>query len=275
MTTSRNIVPAIANDPQRVLMVGLLAVLCVFFGVRFPAFASFGSAFSILEGFAVIGLVTLGLTVTIIAGEIDLSVGSLAALTGVLVVEFVGPLGPFLAVAIGLGVSLAIGIAQGYVIARLRIQAIVLTIGSLVFFRGLSLIVAGERTVSLTQFEASDFIEKRMFLFSPASLLVLSLFLAAGVFLKFNRFAREIYAVGGARREALAAGVPLIRPLVITFAISGFCAGLPERSSDLDPGRLSRLDFKISSCRASPLLSWAASTLWADAARRPEPRWGR
>ena len=76
-------------------MVGLLAVLCVFFGVRFPAFASFRSAFSILEGFAVIGLVTLGLTVTIIAGEIDLSVGSLAALTGVLVVEFVGPLGPF------------------------------------------------------------------------------------------------------------------------------------------------------------------------------------
>ncbi|WP_287338996.1 ABC transporter permease [Mesorhizobium sp.] len=200
--------------------------LVTIFASQFPVFLSMRSTFSILEGFAVIGLVALALTVTIVAGEIDLSIGSVAALSGVIVVQLMEPLGPVLAILAAVTAGLLIGLLQGYLVYRLQIQAIVLTIGTLVLFRGLSLVAAGEKTVSLTDFETSDFIQTRLLVFSPASLLVIALFVGVGLFLKFNHYAREIYAVGGARREALAAGVPLMRPMMITFALSGTCAGL-------------------------------------------------
>lgn len=213
-------------DSQRLLTILLLLALFAFFSWQFPVFFSLRSAFSLLEGFTVIGLMTLGLTITIIAGEIDLSVGSVAAFSGVLTVVLMEPLGPTGAILVTLGMALAIGALQGFLVCRLGIQAIVLTIGTLVLFRGLSLIVAGEKTVTVTDFSTSDFIQSRIFIFSPASLLALALIVAVGLFLCFNRYAREIYAIGGARHEALAAGVPLMRPLVITFALSGFMAGL-------------------------------------------------
>lgn len=223
---SRLSLKSLASDPQRLLTLALFVAVYGYFTLEFPVFASLRSTFSILEGLAVIGLVTLGLTVTIIAGEIDLSVGSVAALVGVVVVQLMSVFGPVPAILLGISAGAIIGVAQGYLIARLGIQAIVLTIGSLVFFRGLSLILAGEKTVALTDFATSDFLQTRLLILSPASILVILIFVSVGIFLKFHRFGREIYAIGGARREALAAGVPVLRPMVITFAISGFCAGL-------------------------------------------------
>src|SRR5438309_1571820 len=112
MSTGASRLNLIAGDPQRVLTIGLCILLYAFFAFQFPVFASLRSVFSILEGLSVVGLVTLGLTVTIVAGEIDLSVGSLAALTGVIVVKLMVPLGAAPAIAAGLCLALAIGVAQ-------------------------------------------------------------------------------------------------------------------------------------------------------------------
>jgi ribose/xylose/arabinose/galactoside ABC-type transport system permease subunit len=214
------------EDIQRVLTIALLIGMFVGFSYQFPQFASLNSAFAIIEGFCPLGLITLGLTVTIIAGEIDLSVGSVAAFIGVVILQLVPILGSPVAIVIGVLVGLGIGAIQGALVSRLRIQGIVLTIGSLVLFRGLSLIAAGEKTVPLLNFTASDFIQSRYVIFSPASLLVIAIFIVLGACLKYNKFGREMYAIGGSRREALAAGVPLTRPTVLAFAISGACAGL-------------------------------------------------
>lgn len=226
MTSIRYLAKAIGDNPQRLLTVVLFMAVYGYFAVQFPVFSSLRSTFSILEGLAVIGLVTLGLTVTIVAGEIDLSIGSVAALIGVIVVQAMAELGPLPAIVLGIGCALGIGVAQGYLVVRLGIQAIVLTIGTLVLFRGMSLVLAGEKTVALKDFATSDLLQTRMLIFSPASFLAILIFVLVGAFLKFHRYGREIYAIGGARREALAAGVPLLRPMTITFAISGFCGGL-------------------------------------------------
>ncbi|MEL6148006.1 MAG: ABC transporter permease, partial [Chloroflexota bacterium] len=175
---------------------------------------------------------TLGLTVTIIAGEIDLSVGSVAAIVGVIVVRLNDPIGAVPAIIIGVGLATAFGAFQGYLIRILNISAIVFTIGTLMLLRGLSLFIAQERTVTLTEFEFGSWLKDRIAIgefelfFSPASVLAVIIFVLVGLFLMYHKWAREIYAIGGARREATAAGVPLTRPLVITFAISGLCAGM-------------------------------------------------
>jgi ribose transport system permease protein len=180
-----------------------------------------------MERFAVLGLVGLALTLCIIAGEIDLSIGSNAALAAVIVVRFTDSLGAPTALLIAVTVSTIIGLIQGYFIAYLRIRAIVLTVGTLMLLRGISLFVAEEKTVMLTDFRIPDFIStKVLWYFSPASLTVIAMFVLVALFMNFTKYGREIYAIGGARKEALAAGISLKRPMIIVFAISGFCAGL-------------------------------------------------
>ncbi len=211
------------------LAFAILLAVCVYayFAFTNELFPTHRTTFAILERFAVLGLVGLALTLCIIAGEIDLSIGSNAALAAVIVVRFTDSLGAETALLIAVSIATLIGVIQGYFIAYLRIRAIVLTVGTLMLLRGVALFAAEEKTVMLTDFRIPDFITTKMFgYFSPASIIVIIMFLLVGLFMSFTRYGREIYAIGGARKEALAAGIDLKRPMIIVFAISGFCAGL-------------------------------------------------
>jgi ribose transport system permease protein len=217
----------VAHNPDLSFAVLLAACVYVYFALTNGLFATHNTAFAILERFAVLGPIGLSLTLCIIAGEIDLSVGSNAALAAVIVVRFADSLGAFNSLMLALAVSTLIGVLQGLLIAYLRVRAIVLTVGTLMLLRGVALFVAQEKTVSLTDFDVPDFIQTRMLeYFSPASLLCIVLFVCVGLFMTYTKYGREIFAIGGARKEALAAGVGLRRPIVLVFALSGFCAGL-------------------------------------------------
>ena len=217
----------IVKDHDLAFAILLAACVYAYFGFTNELFATHRTTFAILERFAVLGLVGLALTLCIIAGEIDLSIGSNAALAAVIAVRFTDSLGAVTASLIALCIATLIGVVQGYFIAYLRVRAIVLTVGTLMLLRGVALFAAQEKTVMLTDFTVPDFITTGMLgYFSPASLLVVAMFICVGLFMSFTRFGREIYAIGGARKEAMAAGISLKRPMIIVFAISGFCAGL-------------------------------------------------
>jgi ribose transport system permease protein len=214
-------------DPD--LLFAVILSLCVFsfFAFSNPLFFTLNAGFSIMERFAVLGLVGLALTLCIIAGEIDLSIGSNAALSAVIVVRLTDSMGAFPAIGIGVLCATLIGLTQGYLIAYLKVRAIVLTVGTLMLLRGVALFAADEKTVMLTDFRMTDFLQEKIWIFfSPASLFVVALFIIVGVFIKYTKYGREIYAIGGARKEAIASGVNLKRPMMIVFALSGFCAGM-------------------------------------------------
>ena len=217
----------IIDNPDLCFAILLAISVYAFFAFTEPLFFTHRTGFAIMERFAVLGLVGLALTLCIIAGEIDLSIGSNAALAAVITVRFTDDWGAVNALLFALFISTSIGAIQGYFIAYLRIRAIVLTVGTLMLLRGVALFAAEEKTVMLTDFSIPDFISTKMFgYFSPASLLVIIMFIVIGLFMTYTRYGREIYAVGGARKEALASGISLKRPMIIVFAISGFCAGL-------------------------------------------------
>lgn len=216
----------IIDNPQLSFTIVVAILVGGYFSITQDGYFSTRNAFAILEGSAVLGLVTIGLTITIIAGEIDLSIGSMAALIGVIVVQLNDILGAVPALLVGVIIATLLGALQGFLIKWLRISAIVFTVGTLMLLRGVTLFVAGEQTVVLRNFEFGDVLKTRLFLFSPASILVILVFIALGLFLNYHKWGREIYAIGGARKEALAAGLSLTRPMIIVFAISAFCAGL-------------------------------------------------
>jgi len=216
-----------SNDPDLTFAILLSALVFAFFSLYEPLFFNINTGFAIMERFAVLGLVGLALTLCIIAGEIDLSIGSNAALSAVIVVRLTDSIGAPNAILIALALATTIGLIQGFFIAYLKVRAIVLTVGTLMLLRGITLFAADEKTVMLTDFDIPDFIQEKIFyIFSPASFLVLGLFLLVALFMRYTKYGREVYAIGGARKEAVASGVSLKRPMMIVFAISGLCAGI-------------------------------------------------
>jgi len=214
-------------------LVILLLLVCVLVAMA-PNFVGQTAGFAVLERLVPLGIITAGITATMIIGELDLSIASMAALSGAAVIVLGGTglgLVPLLLLATVFGV--VVGAVQGWAIARLGISSLVLTVATLILLRGAAWLVTGGVPVSLANYEMTDPLLSRIGIFSPLSITALVVILALGVLLSRTRPGREIYAIGGARQEAVAAGVPLRRSLVLAFAISGGCGALAGAMSSL------------------------------------------
>jgi ribose/xylose/arabinose/galactoside ABC-type transport system permease subunit len=205
--------------------VALAVFIFLTFSAFDPRYASEGNAYAIMEGFVNVGLAALAVAITIICGEFDLSIPTMALVSGVLAV-LLSEHGLLVALLVPVLLATAAGFAQGALISWLRINSIVFTVGTFIALQGLAYILAGSRTVAITDFTISQTLSARIGIFSPSSLLALAAFALVGVALTYTRYGREIYAVGGGRAEAVAAGVPLWRPIVVAFTLSGALAGL-------------------------------------------------
>ena len=229
--------PSLILDRARsyLLPIFVLVTTWILIASTTPTFRGEASVFSVLEGFPLLGLVALGLAITIIAGELDLSVGSMAALAGVVAVKTAST-GLVGAIAIAVAMGAVIGSLQGWVIARLAINSLVLTVGTLILLRGVTYLVSDNKPSQLKDFTVSDPLIERYGIFSVSSITALIVFALLGLFLAYTRYGREIYAIGGAREEARAAGVPRLRPMILTFALSGGCAALAGALASLKGG---------------------------------------
>jgi ribose transport system permease protein len=215
----------------------LLLVVWAIFAATDDNYRTFDNLYAMLEGFALLGLVALGVGVTMIAGELDLSVASLAAVAGIIAIELTS-LGLVPAVLLTTLATLVFGAVQGFVIAKLRINSLVFTIGTLIALRGLAFVISGERAVliDLDNLGMAKEVTRRLWIFSPFSLVTISMLIVIGLLLALSRYGREIYAIGGARQEAVAAGVSRTRPLVVAFAVSAMCAGLAGSLASIKSG---------------------------------------
>ena len=223
-------------EPTTWARLGLFAAVFLIFTVSDDRFFSTNNVFTIFEGFAVLGLAALAVGVTIIAGELDLSVGSAAAVSGIISVSLVDEIGLIPTVIVAILIGTVYGSLQGYLIYRLRIQSLVFTLGTLIGLRGLAFMVSGENTVVMSDLSIAQSVRRQLWIFSPFSLVTLGCFVAVALVLVNTRFGREIYAVGGGRQEAAAAGVPLVRPLVLAFALSGAMAALTGALTSIKSG---------------------------------------
>jgi ribose/xylose/arabinose/galactoside ABC-type transport system permease subunit len=204
-----------------------------------PDFRGEGSVYAVLEGLPLLGLVALGIGVTMIAGELDLSVASMAAMAGVIAVEASG-WGLIPCVLYATAICTLVGAVQGGIIARTGINSLVFTIGTLILLRGVTYMLSGgpngQAPVSLRDFSVSDALLGRHWVFSVSSIVALAVFAFVGLLLAYTRYGREIYAIGGARSEALAAGVSKTRSMIIVFALSAACASLAGSLASLRGG---------------------------------------
>jgi ribose transport system permease protein len=192
------------------------------------------------------GIIAVGMTFVIIAGGIDLSVGAVLGLAGVLVARLMIDFGWGAALAIGavLVAGLLFGLAQGVASTTMRIQAFVVTLAGLQLARGLARIIAGDKFINISygngqgQAPASFSVlgDRVLGQVLPVSALIfLAVGASAAVVLNTTRFGRHVFAVGGNERAARLSGISVRRVKIATFAICGMTAAL---SGILDAGQL-------------------------------------
>jgi ribose transport system permease protein len=196
-----------------------------------------------LQGFAQLGMLALGLGLTMIAREFDLSVVGTYALGGMLAVQ-TGRSSAILGVLVAVGAGAAIGAVQGGLIAWLRIPSLPVTLATYISLLGLTSAMSGGQSKTYTNAGATLWVDRTVAgVFSPRSLITLAAFLVAAAVLGLTRLGRELRAVGGDRRAARVAGVRVEGTLVGLFTVSGALAalggallGYSYASANPDPG---------------------------------------
>jgi len=206
-----------------------LLVLIAFFSVSVPEFRTWDNAILILLQVSVIGVIAVGMTFTIITAGIDLSVGSLLALAGILSGQFAQKdptlVNMTLAFAVPIAVGLIGGALNGAIIAGAGVNPLIVTLGTLTAFRGL---VVWYRVNPIYDLQPYYRIVGQGSVFGlPIPVLILALVaVAAWIVLGFTRFGRYVYAVGGNREAARAAGINVAFVIFCVYVISGLCVGV-------------------------------------------------
>ena len=189
-------------------MTFILLILAIFAGGQLsPYFLDVGYIFDSFTLNAELSLLALVLTIVIISGEIDLSPASNMALSACLfayALSFGWPL--WLAVLVGLGSGMVMGAINAFLIIRLQLPSIIVTIGTLTLFRGMAQVIAGDKSIRLPEWYIG--IDKIYVLGLPAPdliFLIFSLFLA--LILGITIWGRQIYQIGTNETAALYAGI--------------------------------------------------------------------
>lgn len=211
----------------------LIAVLaaCLFLSFATDSFATSKNLYNITRNVTFVAIIALGMTLVIITGGIDLSVGSVLCLCSmVLAVTMHAGYGIYTGIAAALAVALIVGAFNGVLIAYLGFPPFVVTLGMLSIARSLAMVASNNTVV----FEFGPDHDKLLalgggaFLFGIANPVVYMVVLAllTGFVLRWTRFGRHVFAIGGNEHAATLTGVPVKQIKVAVYMISALSAGI-------------------------------------------------
>jgi galactofuranose transport system permease protein len=211
---------------QQGALVALIAV-CIFGAARYYAFPTPENLLNVVRQNSMLGLVALGMTFVILTGGIDLSVGAVLAVAGVVAANLADR-GTLIAVTAGIAAGALLGLTNGVVITKARIQPFIVTLAMLIAARGAALAATGEESVRVGGL-ASGFtwLGRGEIGPLPVPIVIFALVYIIGwVVLRYTRFGRYVYAIGDNAEAARLMGLKVDRVLIGTYTLSGALAGL-------------------------------------------------
>jgi ribose transport system permease protein len=205
-----------------------LVALWVFFAARAPGFASAANAATMARQTTVVAICSVGMTLVIVSGGIDLSVGSAVAFTTVVVAATLkAGLSPGLAVLAGLAVAALSGAASGALVAYVRMAPFIVTLGAMSILRGGAKGLAGEQKIDCDPRGIDSLLAPSSGVLLPAGVWIAVLLGIAGALaLRYTRFGRHVYAVGSNEATALVCGVDVPRVKLLVYALAGALTGI-------------------------------------------------
>jgi len=222
-------------DPRHLPLVVTIALFLLMFGAGSVAFDGFFSLQVFLNLFvdnAFLAITAIGMTFVIVSGGIDLSVGSVIALTTMVSAALVEQHGwsPAVVIPLVLCLGAVFGFTMGVVIQYFEIQAFIVTLAGMFLARGLCYLISINSITISDPFYTHVSMLRIPFLFDTSisfNVVIALVVLAAAVYLAhYTRFGRTVYAIGGSEQSALLMGLPVPRTKVLIYTLSGFCSAL-------------------------------------------------
>ena len=223
---------AVVARPTTTMLIVLLAVLVIFSVLAPSTFPTVSNARGVLSDAAILLVLAVGASFVIITAGIDLSVGSVLVFSAVIGADAMGRVGGESGAAIFAGLVAAVvagllwGLLNGVLIARARVPAFVVTLGTLGAAYGLALVISGGIDVRSVPAPLVDFGNGRSLGVPTIALVALVITLIAGVTLAFTVFGRRTYAIGSNAESARRAGINVDRQLIYVYGLAGGLAGL-------------------------------------------------
>lgn len=211
------------NFGMLIIFAGLFLACCIFI----PNFASIINMRGLGLSISLAGMVACGMLFCLIVGDIDLSVASVVACSGVTTAVAINYTESItLGIGAGLLMGASIGLLNGFVIAKLQVNALITTLASMQIARGLGYIISDGKAVGISE-ENFFLLGSKMFFGIPTPIwLMIFCFIIFGFLLNKTIFGRNSLAIGGNEEAARLAGVNVVRTKMIVFILTGLVAGL-------------------------------------------------
>jgi ribose/xylose/arabinose/galactoside ABC-type transport system permease subunit len=226
---ARRIAQLLLQGDRPYMLYIAFAILLVVFSFASPWFLSIDNFLNIGRQTALVSIIAIGMTFVIIARQIDLSVGSSLALSGMaaaLAMSHIADSWIVGAIA-GIGTGAIVGAINGFVTTRLNIPSFLVTLGSLSAARGLALMVTTTRPEIITNDRFIAIFGEGNVAGVPVPILWTLLAVIAGILLlHYSVFGRQIYAAGGNPTAALYSGINIRRVTTLAFVLTGVLAGI-------------------------------------------------
>jgi ribose/xylose/arabinose/galactoside ABC-type transport system permease subunit len=204
-----------------ILMIAILAVVS-------PAFRTPDNVVSVLLQVSINGILSIGMVFVMIAGDIDISVGSMLALTSsVAGMMLLKTHNIPLAIIVSIAATTIAGLMNGVLVAKFKMFPFVVTLATQLVFRGFGYLVSGGYAHSIEVPEFKILGTGRLFGIIPYPVIIFfGVVAAAYILLHWTKLGRYVYAVGGNVNAATASGVNVPKTLILTYVISGVCCGI-------------------------------------------------
>ena len=208
-------------------IIAVLIIMCVIVSIATDKFLTTNNIISVLRQISINTYIALGMTLVIILGHIDLSVGSIVAMSGTLTVGLTVNQGMPLIVAIiiGLAVGTLAGFISGFIVSHFKVPAFIITMAMMNIASGIAYVYTGGQSTRITD---KMFIAIGTgYLFNVIPLPVVYMVILIAIFsflLSKTKFGTYVYAIGGNREAARLSGVPIKKIEIIVFTLSGALA---------------------------------------------------
>lgn len=211
----------------------LFLAMSAYGSLSYTGFFSAQAFLNLLIDNAFLVIVAVGMTFVILTGGIDLSVGSVVALSTIILAKLVehAHWNLWLAMPLVLSLGTLFGAFMGWLIQRFRLQPFIVTLAGMFLARGACYLISID-SVSITDPAYTLLAQTRIHLWGDKAMLSISAVLAlvvlgVAIFVAhFTEFGRTVYAIGGSEHSAVLMGLPVARTTVLVYALSGFCAAL-------------------------------------------------
>lgn len=209
------------------ILILILAVMVVLFGILNSNFLSMNNMLNVLRQISIYGIMAAGMTVVLLCGHIDISVGSVVAFSGVVAAYCVkAGTGMFTATVAAILAAMLIGLFNGLVTVRFALPSMLVTLGTQQAVRGMGYVVTNGRPVYGLPEWFGDLGGGYLLGIPRPVIILIAVAIVSIVYLKYTRFGRDIYAVGGNKEAARLCGIHAKRVIVSALAICAGCAGL-------------------------------------------------